>query len=51
VACRALRDDGALQPQRELDARKSKKMQAKLLGLACISLAESGLIKELRGKK
>jgi hypothetical protein len=42
---------GPLQPQREFDARKSKKIKAKLLGFACISLAETGLFKELRGKK
>jgi hypothetical protein len=40
-----------IQPGGELGARKTKENQAKILGFAWISLAESGLFKGLRRKK
>jgi hypothetical protein len=43
--------EGRPQPQGEFEARQTKQMQAKTLGFAFFSLAESGLFRGLRRKK
>jgi hypothetical protein len=45
------RDGSSLQPQGELEERKSKEMKAKLLSFPFISFSESRLFKGLRRKK